>query len=372
MSLSKGLGAWALTPVGGLVVVTVAAVTATGGFFLTGAAKADFTVVASPSSQSVGQGQTALFAVTLNSTNGFSSPVQLTASGLPTGATASFSPVELTKGSGTASISVTTSTATPTGTYRNVTVTGTSGSLAHSATMTLTVTPYVAPTFSVSATPASNSMLPGDTATYQVDVAGSFGGNVELSTLGALPAGMVASFSPASLTTGHSSTMTVTTKSNTASGTYNLTIAGAAAGQPQQTTTVVLDLNGTGKSFSINGPSFSNVAPGVSVPLDLVLGNPNNQPLNVTNLTVTVQSVTKASGVDPSLSCTTADYAVTQYRGTYPLVLSAGAPAVNLSSLDAVPGDLPSIGMANSTTADQDGCRGATVVLAFTGAGQGG
>ncbi|MDQ1747685.1 MAG: hypothetical protein QOD07_1948, partial [Frankiaceae bacterium] len=36
MSLSKGLGAWALTPVGGLVVATVAAITATSGLILTG------------------------------------------------------------------------------------------------------------------------------------------------------------------------------------------------------------------------------------------------------------------------------------------------------------------------------------------------
>jgi uncharacterized membrane protein len=372
VSLSKGLGAWALTPIGGLVVVTVAAVTATGGFFLTGSAKADFTVAPSPSGQSVSQGQSALFAVTLAPSNGFSSPVQLTASGLPAGATASFSPVQLSKGSGTSTMSVTTSTSTPTGTYRSVTVTGTSGSLAHSATMTLTVTPYVAPSFSVSATPASNTMLPGDTAMYQIAVSGGFSGSVALSSVGTLPSGMAMSFSPAPVTPGHSSTLTVTTKSNTPSGNYTLTIAGNAFGQAQQTTTVGLNLDATGKSFSINGPSFSNVAPGVSVPLDLTISNPNNQPLNVTNVTVTVQSVTKAADADPTLRCTTADYVVTQYGGTYPLALGANAIAVKLSSFDALAAHLPAVSMANSTTADQDGCRGANVVLAFTGTGQGG
>jgi hypothetical protein len=217
-------------------------------------------------------------------------------------------------------------------------------------------------------------MLPGDTATYQVSVAGAggFTSGVTLSTLGSLPAGMVATFSPASVTPGHSSTMTVTTKSNTNSGNYTLTIAGNSAGQSQQTTSVVLDLSGTGKSFAITGPSFSNVAPGVDVPLDLAISNPNNQPLNVTNLTVTVQSVTKAAGVDPRLSCTTADYVVTQYGGSYPLTVAPGPPAVKLSALDLVAAHLPRIGMVNSSSANQDGCRGANVVLSFTGAGQGG
>ena len=374
MSLSKGLGAWALTPIGGLVVVTVAAVTATSGFILTGASKADFTIAASPSSQSVAQGQTALFTVTLAANNGFASPVQLVASGLPAGTTASFSPVQLSKGSGTSSMSLTTSNTTPTVTNYPVTVTGTSGSLVHSTNVSLTVTPYVASSFSLSATPPSNTMLPGDTATYQVNVAGSggFSGAVALSIVGVLPAGMAASFSPSSVTPGHTSTMTVTTKSNTTSGNYTLTIAGNSAGQSQQTTSVGLNLNGTGKSFAISGPSFSNVAPGVSVPLDLAISNPNNQPLNVTNLTITVQSVTKAPGVDPNLTCTTSDYVVTQYSGSYPLTVAAGGSGVTLSALDPIAAHLPSIAMANSDTANQDGCRGANVVLAFSGAGQGG
>src|SRR4051812_26045089 len=179
-------------------------------------------------------------------------------------------------------------------------------------------------------------MLPGDTAIYQVNVAGSggFTGNVALSVLGSLPAGMVASFSPSSVTPGHSLTMTVTTKNNTTSGNYTLTVAGNSADQSQQTTSVGLNLDATGKSFSIAGPSFSSVAPGVSVPLDLSITNPNSQPLNVTNLTVTVQSVTKAAGVDPSLSCTTADYVVTQYGGSYPLTVAPAPPAVMLSTLD--------------------------------------
>jgi len=372
VSLSKGLGAWALTPLGGLSVVTVAAITATGGFFLTGAGKADFTIAASRSSQAVPQGQSVLFTLTLSGTNGFSAPVQLSASGLPTGATASFSPSQLTKGSGTASMLVATSRTTPTGSSV-VTITGASGSIVHRATVNLTVTDHVAAAFSLSATPAVNTMLPGDVATYQVNVnaLSGFGGPVSLSTIGVLPSGMTASFAPSTVTPGRTSTLTVTTKNNTPSGNYTLTIAGSAPGQAQQTTTVGLNIAATGKSFGISGPAFSNIAPGVTIPLDLAITNPNNQQLLVTNLTVTVQSVTKAPGVDPNLSCTPADYVVTQYGGTYPLAVAANGVGVALSSLDPVAAHLPTVGMVNSKTVNQDGCRGASVVLAFTGAGQG-
>jgi hypothetical protein len=164
--------------------------------------------------------------------------------------------------------------------------------------------------------------------------------------------------------------MTVATKNNSPSGNYTVTLNGNASGQPQQSTTVALNLNATGKNFTITGPSFSSVAPGVTVRLDLSLTNPNNQSLSVTNLTVTVQSVTKAAGIAPGLTCTPSDYVVTQFAGSYPLTIPSG-PAVKLSDLGVAVGLRPSIGMPNSNSANQDGCVGATITLGFTGAGQG-
>lgn len=69
--------------------------------------------------------------------SGFSGSVNLSVSGLPTGATYSFNPSSIT-GSGTSTLTVTTIASTPTG-NSTVTITGTSGSLTHSATATLTV-----------------------------------------------------------------------------------------------------------------------------------------------------------------------------------------------------------------------------------------
>jgi hypothetical protein len=103
----------------------------------------DFTVSASPSSVSVTQGMSASTTVTVGSTNGFNSAVSLSASGLPSGVTASFSPASVTpaaNGSANSTLTFTASATATTGTV-NVTVTGTSGSTSHSATVSLTVNP---------------------------------------------------------------------------------------------------------------------------------------------------------------------------------------------------------------------------------------
>src|SRR5204863_122045 len=95
----------------------------------------DFTLSASPSSQTVGRGGATSYGVTISPTGGFSGQLTLSVSGLPSGATGSFTPNPATASS---TLSVTTSTTTPTGTY-TVTITGVSGSLTHSTTVVLIV-----------------------------------------------------------------------------------------------------------------------------------------------------------------------------------------------------------------------------------------
>jgi YD repeat-containing protein len=73
------------------------------------------------------------------SDSGFTSSVSLSATGLPTGATASFSSSSVTPGAESI-LTVSTGSTTPAGTYP-ITITGTSGSLTHTATLTLTVLP---------------------------------------------------------------------------------------------------------------------------------------------------------------------------------------------------------------------------------------
>jgi hypothetical protein len=78
------------------------------------------------------------YTVTVGALNGFTGTVQLSASGLPAGTTASFNPATVS-GSGTSAVSLTTTAGlTPSGTY-TVTLTGASGALQHSSTVTLVV-----------------------------------------------------------------------------------------------------------------------------------------------------------------------------------------------------------------------------------------
>ena len=97
----------------------------------------DFSVSASPASGSVAAGSSATTTVATTTTSGSAQTVALTASGLPSGATASFSPASVTSGS-SSTLTIATTAATPSGSYP-VTITGT-GSATRTATFTLTVT----------------------------------------------------------------------------------------------------------------------------------------------------------------------------------------------------------------------------------------
>jgi subtilase family serine protease len=101
----------------------------------------NFTIGASPTSLTVKQGSNGTSTITITSQNSFSSATALTASGLPTGVTAVFSPTSVTppaNGSATSTLTLTASSTATIG-AATVTVTGTSGTLTHSTTIALTV-----------------------------------------------------------------------------------------------------------------------------------------------------------------------------------------------------------------------------------------
>src|ERR1041385_6101272 len=101
---------------------------------------ADFSMGASPSSLSLAQGSSGPSTISTTVSGGFNAAVSLSASGLPSGATASFSPTSIAApGSSTMTITITAGASTPAGTY-SVTVTGTGGGVTHTTTVSLTVT----------------------------------------------------------------------------------------------------------------------------------------------------------------------------------------------------------------------------------------
>ncbi|GIE36566.1 zinc metalloprotease [Actinoplanes italicus] len=97
----------------------------------------DFSVSVAPASAAVNPGSSATATVSTAVTNGSAQTVTFSASGLPTGATATFSPASVTAG-GTSTVTIATSASTPAGTY-SVSLNGAGGSVTRSATFALTV-----------------------------------------------------------------------------------------------------------------------------------------------------------------------------------------------------------------------------------------
>ena len=97
----------------------------------------DFEISVYPESQTVNPGGSATFLVTVTSIDGFVSPVDLSATGLPDGATAYFNPNPVTP-TGNSILTISTCEDTPTGSYP-ITIIGTGGGLTRSTSTTITV-----------------------------------------------------------------------------------------------------------------------------------------------------------------------------------------------------------------------------------------
>jgi Domain of unknown function (DUF1929)/Glyoxal oxidase N-terminus len=185
----------------------------------------DFSVSPTPSSRTIVQGSSTTYTVTVTSSNGFAGTVSLSASGLPSGATASFNPATV-NGSGSSTLTVTTLASTAAGSYP-ITITATSGALTHTASVTLVVT--VPTNFTISVSPTSRTVTHGSSTTYSVTIGavGPFSGTVTLSVSG-LPRRTSSSFTPSSITGSGSSTLQVGTNRKATAGTYNLIIKGTS------------------------------------------------------------------------------------------------------------------------------------------------
>lgn len=200
----------------------------------------DFSITASPASQTVTVGGGTSYTATVTASGGFTGVVSFSVSGLPTGASASFNPTSVT-GSGSSTLSVSTSTTTPAGTY-SLTVTGTSGTLVHSTHVTLVVNPVNPPDFTISVSPTSLNVTRGTTGRYTVTIGAvnGFTGTVSLSVSG-LGSRVTGTFSPTSITGSGSSTLSVTAARNASRGARTITITGVS-GSLNHSTTATLNV----------------------------------------------------------------------------------------------------------------------------------
>lgn len=257
----------------------------------------NFSLSITPSSQTVTAGGSTTYTVSTTALNSFTGTVTLAVSGLPSGATGAFNPTSIAS-TGSSTLTVTTSSATPGGTY-TLMITGTSGSLVQTVTATLVVN---APDFSLSVSPASQTITIGGNTTYTVSTSAlnGFAGSVALSLTG-LPAGVTATFNPTSITGTGSSTLTVTTSSSTPAGTYTLTITGAS-GALSHSDNVTLIVNSP-PDFTISATPVSlTVSRGKSGRYTVTIGSLNGFNGAVTLSVSGVPSKTTASFSSPTVT----------------------------------------------------------------------
>jgi uncharacterized membrane protein len=333
--------------------------------------KADFSIAPSPGSQTVSAGQATSYTVTVSRVNGFSGSVTLSASNLPSGATASWKLSNGTTsnvvppGLNSATLTVQTASSTPTKSYYPI-VTGTSGNLSHATAVTLVVQPATQPNFVLAASPASQTVLQGDSTSYAVNVnrTDGFNGPVSLSVAG-LPSGATAAWSPSSTVpaTSSSATLTIQTANNTSADNYNLAITGTGTVNGSTVfrfAAVTLVVEKT-RSFQITGNVGTQLSPGTKAPLNLTLTNPYNFDLKITNLAVAVEEGTSKTGCSG-----TQNFRITPIPAArYPVTLPAGQTKT-LGQLGVADGDKPQVEMLNQPW-NQQACMNATISLDYGG-----
>lgn len=354
----------ALTLFSALAVIGVAGAT----LIYAASIQPDFRITATPTQQTVGQGQSAEYAIAIARDNSFSEPVALTASVLPNTSNTSvgFTPNPVLGSANESIVTIRTNVngTTPTGNYQ-VTITGAGGDVTKSTTVSLTVVGQDQASFALNATPSSRVTAENDTESYSLAISrtGGFQGAVALSTSG-LPNDVTGSFGTSNPVAGSQATFTVSAGHNPKPGDYAVLITGTGfQGTTQIKRTISVQLTVEEKKpLRISGDAPAGLAPGDSVPVDLVLSNPHNFELQVRDLAVAVDRNTGVPGCSGQQN-----FSVLQIPDTkYPLNLPANATR-NLSQLGLTePDEQPQIVM-NDLPVNQDSCRGATLFLRHSG-----
>jgi hypothetical protein len=219
-----------------------------------------FTLTASPASLSLTQGSSATDTISAALVAGFTSGVTLTATGLPSGVTASFG----TNPTTASSVLTLTASSTATAGVATVTITGKSGCLSVSTTIALTVVAKNPGSFTLRPSATALSISDGTSATDTITVTdvSPFTGSVTLAASG-LPSGVTAVFGT-NPTTG-SSVLTLAASCATAIGTSTITITGTS-GSLTATTSLSLTVNAVATvAFTLtSSPSVLSIAEGSS------------------------------------------------------------------------------------------------------------
>jgi uncharacterized membrane protein len=209
----------------------------------------DFSIAASPGTLSVARGSSGTASIGITRTGGFTGAVALTASGLPSGVTASFNPASAT---GTSSTLTLTASSTAAAGAATVTITGTSGTTTRTTTVALTIT-TPGGNGTVTVTPAVTSSS-GHFVEEQLQIANT-------GTLTALSVTVVVqrttgiSFSGQYNTVG--STIAQSSASTATTVTYQYTLAAGQSLAASTNRTFAAQMSGTGTVHPTSGDTYS-------------------------------------------------------------------------------------------------------------------
>jgi len=287
----------------------------------------NFTLSAAPTSVSVVQGNSGASTITVNPSNGFTGNVSLSASGLPDGVTASFTPNPANSAS---TLTLTASSSALVG-NSTTTITGTSGSLIQSTFINLAVT--ASPSFTLSIMPGALTVAQAGNSASMVTVnpENGFNSAVGLSASG-LPSGVTASFNPNPATT--TSMLTLQASNSAPTGAATVTVTGTSGSLTQAATlqitvaTLTISVLPTSAAVvaSTESQQFTATVQGSTANLGVTWsvdgvsgGNSTTGTISSTGLymppsTAGTHTVTVASAADPTIVAS-ATVAVTDLAG---------------------------------------------------------
>jgi hypothetical protein len=232
----------------------------------------DFTIDATPDTDTVQVGESAEYTVTLTSLNGFTSPCTLTITGLPANTSHDFDP-DIVIPTGTSDLTVTTTATTPPGTY-SLTITAAQHAkppLQHSTQVVLVVIP--APSFNVEVDPDTQEVYAGDSVEYSVILESLYGFASPCTlTLRGLPADASVDFDPDVLTPTDSSKLQITTGASTPTGAHAMWVIATEMTKGVVDSAELVLIVSPKPDFTIDAqPDTQTVQAGSSVDFDVIL-----------------------------------------------------------------------------------------------------
>jgi hypothetical protein len=230
-----------------------------------------------------------------------------------------------------------------------------------------------------------HSVTLGGTVTYRVQIVRSchpvrlcgrltryHAARVWLRLVKLVPTGLTARFTRP-VTRAHTTALVLGATTTARPGRYRLRLQARTPMQPGRgdtaSTVVTLTVNARpGLGVGIAGSPAGVLVPGSVAGIELALTNRHRTWIVVRSVSVSVKQI-RAPRADAAHPCTPADFAVSQLSGSYRLALAPSSTRT-LQQFGIDPARWPTVSMLDRPL-NQDGCEGASVLLAYAGTATG-